>query len=193
MKQIKKPNVKAPRYRPEIYNITDEKFFNDFRRKFPKYKDLKNTDLKSIIKKFNKAVYQNVIETRDGVALPESVGWMFIGTCDQSKKKNVDFAKSFSYGVVVSNNNWATDGKLAKIFYTNHAPKIKMKNKEYWKFVACREFKRAVARTYPENWNMYVAVDPRTKIRETYQKVLKRDYAQKMSKKNLETYNEFDI
>jgi hypothetical protein len=193
MKQIKKPNVKAPRYRPEIHTIADEKFFNDFRRKFPKHKDLKNIDLRGIIKKFNNAVYNNVIETRDGVALPESIGWVFIGTCNQSKKKNVDFAKSFSYGVVVSNNNWATDGKLAKIFYTNHAPKIKMRNKEYWKFVACREFKRAVAKTYPENWNMYVAVDPNTKIRKTYQRAIRKDYAQKMDKKNLETYNEFDI
>lgn len=193
MKQIKKPNVKAPRYRPDTHNLTDEKFFSDFKRKYPKYKNLENLLLKKIIKSFNKAVYQNVIDIRDGVALPESVGWLFIGTCNQSKKKNVDFAKSFSYGVVVSNNNWATDGKLAKIFYTNHAPRIKMRNKEYWKFVACREFKRAVAKTYPENWNMYVAVDPNTKIRKTYQKAMKKTYAQMMDKKTLETYNEFDI
>jgi NAD-dependent DNA ligase len=39
-------------------------------------------------------------------------------------------------------------GKLAKIFFTNYAPKHKMKNREFWGFTACREFKRAVATSY---------------------------------------------
>ena len=70
---------------------------------------------------------------------------------------------------------------------------IKIKNKEYWKFVACREFKRAVAKTYPENWNMYVAVNPNMKIRTAYQKFKTRDRAIKLQNEALTTYNEFDI
>jgi hypothetical protein len=31
-----------------------------------------------------------------------------------------------------------------------------MKNREFWGFTASREFKRTVAKSYPENWNMYV-------------------------------------
>ena len=57
-----------------------------------------------------------MIDKRDGVQLPETIGWLFIGTCEQSKKKNIDFAKSVKYGMIVSNKNWETDGKLAKIF-----------------------------------------------------------------------------
>jgi hypothetical protein len=193
MKEIKKPDVKAPRFRPEVHSVLTKEFFDNFRNKYPKYKNFDNAQLKSIIKLFNKTVYQTVINTRDGIQLPESIGWLFIGTCQQSKKKNIDFAKSHNYGVIVSNNNWATDGKLAKIFYTNYAPKIKIKNKEYWKFVACREFKRAVAKAYPENWNMYVVVDPNAKIRTTYQKFLKKEYAIKKEKEALKTYNEFNL
>ena len=68
-----------------------------------------------------------------------------------------------------------------------------MKNKEFWSFVACREFKRSVAKTYPENWNMYVAVDPTAKLRLTYQKVIKKQLAIKKQNADLKTYNEFDI
>ena len=132
----------------------------------------------------------NVPDETSLMAEPEQIGWLFIGTCEQSKKYNIDFAKSHQYGVTVSNKNWATDGKLAKIFYTSYAPKIKIKNKEYWKFVACREFKRSVAKTYPENWNMYVAVDPTEKIRKTYQKFKTKEVALKLQKGALETYNE---
>jgi hypothetical protein len=45
-----------------------------------------------------------------------------------------------------------------------------MKNREFWSFVACREFKRAVAKAYPENWNMYVVVDPTKQLKVNYTK-----------------------
>jgi hypothetical protein len=193
MKEIKKPDVKAPRYRPEVHTILNKEFFDSFKQKHPKYKNTDNANLKSIVKAFNKLVFNTVIETRDGVQLPESIGWLFIGTCQQSKKYNIDFAKSHQYGVTVSNKNWATDGKLAKIFFTNHAPKIRIKNREFWKFVACREFKRAVAKTYPENWQMYVAADPKIKIEHTYNKIRQKDFRTRQTAKELESYNEFDI
>ena len=68
-----------------------------------------------------------------------------------------------------------------------------MKNREFWSFVACREFKRNVAKTYPENWNMYVVVDPKTKIRLAYSKTLYKDKKLKETEHALETYNEFDL
>ena len=149
--------------------------------------------LRKIIKRFNQVVYQTVIDNRDGVQLPEQIGWLFIGTCQQSKKDNVDFAKSRKYGVKVSNNNWETDGKLAKIFFTNYAPKHKMKNREFWGFVACREFKRAVAKSYPENWNMYVQVLPKAKIDKVYNSIIYKDFLTKVNNNALKSYNEFDL
>jgi hypothetical protein len=145
------------------------------------------------MKDFNKIIYQTVIDTRDGVQLPELIGWFFIATCEQSKKNNIDFAKSKKYGVTVTNKNWETDGKLAKIFFSNYAPKHKMKNREFWGFTACREFKRSVAKAYPENWNMYVAAYNNKQIKLAYQKVAYKDYKLKQTKEALKTYNEFDI
>ena len=193
MKEFNNPDIKAPRFRPDAYNVMNKKFFDSFREKYPKYKHLGNSELKKIGKVFNQTVYQGIIDTRDGINLPEQIGWLFIGTCQQSKKQNTDFAKSKQYGQSVSNNNWATDGKLAKIFFSNFAPKHKIKHREYWMFVACREFKRAVAKSYPENWNMYVEIEPTKQAKTIYSKIQSKEYAIKKTEEALKTYKDFDI
>ena len=193
MREFKKPDLKAPRFRPDVCSVLDKEFFDNFRKKHNKYKSYSNSELRNIIKAFNKLLFNTVIEKRDGVQLPETIGWLFIGTCQTSKKANVDYAKSNKYGVVLTNSNFETDGKLAKIFFTGNAPKHKMKNREFWSFVACREFKRAVSKNYPENWNMYVAVDPNTKLRRIYQKIVNRNIAISKEKEALKSYNEFEL
>ena len=193
MREFKKPDVTAPRFRPETKNVLSKEFFNLFKEKYPKYKELDNKDLRKIIKKFNQVVFQTVIENRDGVQLPEQIGWLFIGTCQQSKKENVDYAKSLKYGVRVTNKNWDSDGKLAKIFFSNHALKHKIKNREFWSFVACREFKRSVAKSYPENWQMYVEVSPEIKLQWAYSRTVYKDLQNKKTANTLQNYNEFDL
>ena len=193
MKEFKKPDVKAPRFRPETKNILTKEFFILFKKKYPKYKTIDNIELRKIIKKFNQVVYQSVIDNRDGIQLPEQIGWLFIGTCQQSKKENIDYAKSLKYGLRVSNKNWDSDGKLAKIFFSNHAPKHKIKNREFWSFVACREFKRSVAKQYPENWQMYVEANPQTKLQYTYGRSLYKNVILKNTEKELQKYNDFEL
>jgi hypothetical protein len=193
MKEFKSPDLTAPRYRPEVHTIMNKEFFESFKKKHPKYKDLDNVELRKIVKYFNNTLYQTVIDTRDGVQLPEQIGWLFIGTCQSPKKQNIDFVKSKKYGVAVSNKNWETDGKLAKIFFTSYALKHKMKNREFWGFVACREFKRAVAKTYPENWNMYLVVEPTRKIKLNSTRNYLASSAKKQETEGLKHYNEFDL
>ena len=193
MKEFKKPDVTAPRFRPVVYNVLNKEFFKKFKQRYPKYKNLIDSEIRNIIKKFNTLVYQNVIEKRDGIQLPNQVGWLFIGSCQESKKKNINFAKSLKYGVTVTNNNFDTDGKLAKIFFTNFAPKHKMKNREFWSFVACREFKRSVAKNYCDNWNMYIVVDSTKKLNTAYSKEFFKNKIKNENEKSLINYNEFDI
>ena len=193
MKEFKSPDLTAPRYRPEVHTIMNKKFFESFKSKHPKYKDLDNKELRKIIKYFNQTLFQTVIDTRDGVQLPEQIGWLFIGTCQSPKKQNTDFVKSKKYGVAVTNKNWETDGKLAKIFFTSYALKHKMKNREFWGFTACREFKRSVAKAYPENWNMYVVVEPTIRIKlQSNKNYIVQSMIQKQVE-GLKHYNEFDI
>jgi hypothetical protein len=193
MKEFSKPNLTASRYRPEVSSILNKEFFDNFKKTHSKYKNMDNKLFRKIIKRFNQVLYQTVIDTRDGVQLPEQIGWLFIGTCQRSKKENIDYAKSNKYGIAVTNNNWDTDGKLAKIFFSNYAPKYKMKNREFWGFVASREFKRSVAKAYPENWNMYVQALPTLKIYKTYNSAIYKEHLNKINKKALKGYNEFDL
>jgi hypothetical protein len=192
-KEFRKPDLNAPRFRQKAHSIGSRKFYNSFRRKFPKHKDLTNVQISAIIKSFNEAFWETVIENRDGVQFPEGLGAIFVGTCQRAKSANVDYAKSNKYGVTVSNTNWETDGKLAKIFYTSFASKYKYAFRECWSFSACRNFKRAVAKSYPENWNMYIQVDSNRKLWKVYTAITIRDVKKKKLDTKLENYNEFDL
>lgn len=192
-KEFKLPNVKAPRFRQKAHNVLNKDFFNAFKEKFGKYKDVTESDIRNIVKRFNEVLYETVIETRDGVQLPEGLGHLFIGSCQAVKGKNIDYAKSIKYNVTVNNKNWETDGKLAKIFYTCSASKYKYTFRECWSFIACRNFKRTVAKTYPENWNMYVSIDATTKMKKAYTALVLQGIRDRKLQSNLKDYNEFDL
>ncbi len=189
-KQFNEPNLNAPRYRREAYQIINKDFYKRFFKKYPQYKGKETKEIYKIIKTFNEYVCQTVIDKRDGVELPESLGWLFIATCKGTKKKNINVAKSIKYGMKVTNKNWDTDGKVAKIFYSNFAPKYKYKHREYWGFKACRKFKRSVSDTYPDNWPIYMELEPNKRIKARYTSKIIKD---KEAAKALKNYNEFDI
>ena len=192
-KEFKKPNIKGPRFRPDVYQVMNPKLFNDFRKKHLRYKDVSDKDLRKIGKAFNILFWENVIDVRDGVELPEGLGYVFVGTCEASKKNNINFGKSQKYGITVNNKNWETDGKLAKIFYTSYASKYKFVNRECWAFNACRTFKRSLSKSYPENWTMYIQVDPMRKMREIFNKETTKHRMKNKKDPGLKNYNEFDI
>ena len=193
METIKKPDLNAPRFRPTVYNFFNKDLTKKFKTKYSKFNHIEDDVLKKLVKTCNEQIYHTVIDKRDGVALPDLVGWLFIGTCEQAKKQNIDFAKSHKYGAKVTNRNWDSDGKLAKIFYSNYASKIKMTNREYWGFTACRNFKRLVAKTYPENWPMYLVVEPTVRINKAYTASTYKDMLKRKTEEGLQTYNEFNI
>ncbi len=195
MRQFKKPDLNAPRFRPKVYNVLDSKLFKEFKDKYPKYKDIDYKTFKSIIIACNEVYREKVIEYRDGVELPESLGFMFIGSCNvkSEARPNVDFAKSRQYGVVVTHKNWQTDGYLGKIFYTNYSVKYKVLDRQIWKFTPCRLFSRTVKDEYPKDWNKYVKVDNNMRISKMY---ITRKMQHMEGEKNqdaLSDYNEFDI
>ena len=192
-KEDKNLGLKAPRFRQESISIVDKTFIKDLKEKYPKYKDLDDKDIRNIIKRFNENFWKEVIETRDGVQLPEGLGTIFIGTCNPPVRESIDYAKSKKYGVKVSNKNWETDGKLAKIFFTSFSSRIKFINRECWSFIACRNFKRSVAKHYPENWAMYIKIDVTSKMRKTYEKYKFKTKKEASLKNLLKDYNEFDL
>lgn len=192
-KTYKKPDLKAPRYRPDTLSVSTDELFKEFKLKFPEYKSVSNGDLRKIIINFNTNIWKEAIKYRDGIELPEGLGYIFIGTCLPPTGKNINAPNSLKYGKQLKNTNLASDGFLAKIFYSSYASKYKYEFRKLWKFKGCRNFTRAVSKAYSDNWKMYVQVDKNFKISALYKKVMIRDYMQKTDKIKLNDYDEFDL
>jgi hypothetical protein len=191
-KEFNKPDLKAPRYRPKRLNFTNTEFFKKFVKDHPKYSSLTIEQFKQIIEKFNKKIWTTAIEFRDGVELPEQLGYIFIGSCPR-KKSNVDFKKSLDFGKILQNRNWESDDYLAKIFYTNFETKYRFKNHELWGFVGLRDFKRSVAKVYPKDWKKYLVVDNMTKVSKIFRINKQKDIKKKEVQDLLKNYDEFNL
>lgn len=192
-KEYKKPDVKAPRFRKERLSIIEPDFFKEFKQKFPEYKQVSNNQLNTIIKTFNENTWKEVINNRDGVELPEGLGYLFIGSCQPPSGRNIDTPNSLKYGKQLKNTNLNSDSLLAKIFYSSFASKYKYEFRKLWKFKGCRNFTRTVSKAYRDNWRMYVQVDKTTMISKLYQRSVRRDIMKKLNKDRLNDYNEFDL
>lgn len=188
MKNFKHPNLKGPRYRKPQLNFFDESLIKEFKRLNPKYKNISVKVIRGIMKEFNESLVRGVIKYREGVELPSSLGYIFIGSCERSiTSNNIDYKRSIENGKVLKNQNWDTDGYLAKIFYTNYSAKYRFKNRDVWGFTACRNFKRTVAKEYPRNWSKYIKIMKSTKIKSLF------DTRYKNTINALKTYDEFEI
>ena len=191
-KPYKKPDLNAPRYRPKKLNLCNKDFISSFKTAFPKYKDVPDDVLKNIITTFNGKIWKTVVELRDGVELPEQLGYIFIGSCPR-KKSNVDFKKSEHYGTVLQNQNWESDQFVAKIFYTNFETKYRFKNHDLWGFTGLRDFKRSVAKNYPKEWKKYVQVDNLVKISRLFRMEKFKQFKTDETTELLKNYDEFNL
>lgn len=190
---FKKPDLKASRNRLKKYNVQTKEFFNDFRNKYPEYKHLKDTELRKKLRLINEWIIEEILNTRDGVELPQGIGYMFIGSCPKKTSPNPDMQKSYIYNQVVNNKNYESDEYLAKIFYTNFETKYRFKFHNTWGFSACRKFKRGVKPVYIENYTKYLKVDNFKKISSVFRKNIIRDLKNKEDELLLQTYNDLDI
>ena len=191
-KQYKKPDLNAPRYRPTKLNLTNVDFYNRFIQDNPKHNQLTINQFKDVIKTFNGKIWEAVINERDGVQLPEQLGYIFIGSCPR-KKSNVDYKKSEEYGVILQNQNWESDQYLAKIFYTNFETKYRFKNHELWGFKGLRDFTRAVGQAYPKQWKKYIQVDNKLKISRLFRMEKFKQFKTEETAELLKNYDEFNL
>jgi hypothetical protein len=167
---FKAPDLNAPRYREKVLGLLNSNLIKEFKEKYPVYENIDDTKLKKIIKLYNTKLWEEVINNREGVELPDSLGYLFIGTCPAAKSINTNYSLSKEYGKVLQNRNLNTDGKIAKIFYTNYSTKYRFKNRELWQFKAVRQFKRSVAKTYPKQWSKYIVMESKKRVADMYKK-----------------------
>lgn len=192
-KEYKKPDLKAPRYRPTKLNLTNVEFYKKFIEDNPKYDHITNDQFKEIINAFNEKIWKTVIQNRDGIELPEQLGYIFIGSCPRKKGDNTDYKKSEHYGVKIQNQNWESDQYVAKIFYTNFETKYKFKHHDLWGFTGLRDFKRSVSKEYRVEWKKYIVVDNLLKVSRLFRKQKFKEFKKKETDMLLNDYDEFNM
>jgi hypothetical protein len=133
-----------------------------------------------------------VIDERDGVELPEQLGYIFIGSCP-AKKMNKDYKTSKELQQLIQHRNWESDNYLAKIFYTNYGSKYRFMFSKLWGFKPVRQFSRSVGQTYPDQYLKYLVVDNKRRINEIFGKKAFKMDIEKQEKEMLKDYNEFDL
>lgn len=190
---VRKPDLKAPRYRAKRENLLDAAFCREFRKEYPQFSYLNNEQIKSIITEVNGKIWQTAIDERDGVELPEQLGYIFIGSCPAKKDPNTDYKTSAELQQLIQHRNWESDNYLAKIFYTNSGTKYRFLHSRLWGFKPVRQFSRSVGQTYPENYLRYLIVDNKKRINELFRKHSYRMYRESVEKQELQHYNEFDL
>jgi hypothetical protein len=193
MKEIRKPNLNGPRFRERRISILTAKTLKKFKLKYPEHKTLDLATFKDIVMTFNKTIVKSIIDNRNGVELPDGLGYIFMGTCPPSKKKNIDYGKSLSYGVETTHKNWDSDNKLLKIFYTNHSTKYPFRNKNVWSFKANKEFRKEASIAYKEDWAKYIEVPPTKKISSMFNRHRKKQYMENLKPIIPKGYDEFKM
>lgn len=194
MRIVNKPNLNGPRFRGKRKSVLTVDTLNMFKKKHPQYEDLSLQEFKDIIMTFNTKITEGIVEHRNGIELPEGLGFIFMGSCPMPKnKKNIDYKRSIEYGVEANFRNWDSDNKLLKIFYTNHTTKYPFKNKQVWAFKAVKEFRSTASKAFKNNWTKYIEVSPTVKISGMFDRHRKKEYLKNLKPIIPEGYDEFKI
>ena len=80
MRTIKKPDLNAPRFRKRRKSVLTSKTYKQFIEKYPEYSSLDLTMFKNIVMSFNANLVEGIIDNRNGVELPDGLGFIFMGT-----------------------------------------------------------------------------------------------------------------
>lgn len=191
-KSFRKPDLKAPRFRAKRLNLLNASFYEAFREENPTFAYLTDKDIKNIVSSVNGKIWQTVIDERDGIELPEQLGYIFIGSCP-AKKINQNYKTSGELQQLIQHRNWKSDDYLAKIFYTNYGSKYKFQFSRLWGFKPVRQFSRSVGQTYPDQYLKYLIVDNKRYINEMFRKRSYKMDREEIENELLKSYDEFDF
>lgn len=186
------PFEKRPRFKKKFKTLLNKEFLEVFIKEHPKYKNLDLKTLKLIIKTFNETIIDGVGDNRQGVELPLGLGHIFIGSCKPTKKKtNIDFKLYKTTGIKAHHQNFDTDGKLMKVFYTNYSCNSPFANKILWGFELSQYNKRKLSKVYVKNYTRYVDILPKEKA--STMAFRKEAFERNCKAKITEDYNEFKL
>ena len=153
--EFKAPDIKGPRFRPCSKKVIDKEFTDKFEKRFPEHGEIKPDKFRDIIMHLHTHVVNGIVEHRDGIELPEGLGFIFIATCQKSKKENIDFNASSLAGKKILHQNWESDNRLMKIIFSNTATKYRLPNKQIWGFRMAKQNRKLISNKYKQQWAKY--------------------------------------
>lgn len=152
---FKAPDIKGPRFRKHTKAVIDKAFIDKFIKRFPEHASIKPDMFRTVIKNFHGEIVKALIENRDGIELPEGLGFLFIANCQKSKKENIDFKASTLAGRKILHQNWDSDNRLMKIIFSNAAVRYRLANKQIWAFRLVKANRKSVSVGYKRQWTKY--------------------------------------
>jgi hypothetical protein len=188
MKDFKRGDVKGSRYRKCYKKISMKKVHEKYATK---NKKVDFEQFKDIVSSFSKFCYNNVLKHRYGIELMANLGNIKI-MCYTEQRTIYDIAKSIDLGKLVTYNNLHTDGYSAKIYYSNLDVQYRFPNREIWSFKPVRHFKKAVSKTFEENYKLFDICVPKSK-REIVSKDKRYSNVNAKLGDIFNDYNEFEI
>lgn len=171
MSEYKAPDLSAPRFRGKTTIILNRKLHKAFLEKYPKHEGIDLKAFKEVVTTYNGLLWQGAIDNRDGIQLPESLGYLLITKCDRPKTNNMDYIESAKLGKKVNHSNWGSENYLAKICYSNYSLKYRFTDRELWSFSAGKSFRSGVSGSFPELYNNYIHLTDKTKLSRLYKGV----------------------
>ena len=184
-----KPDRKAKRYRKKTHVVVIYHVMVAIRKKFPQYKHkVTEKDCRYIISNFCTYMKNKVLENRDGVELPEGLGYIML-TSYKSKKKLINKGESEKHQIKIYQTNLEIDGFKAKVMYTNDKMKYTLLNRDMWRFNGARSFRIDVSSTFRKNWKKFIQLEMGKKICRKIERNIR--YVPLFDPET--TYNEFDI
>lgn len=159
LRKIKPNDRKAKRFRYSAgrINVLNKELFEHYKELYPKT-EIDYKTFKLIIKVAHDVILDIIINDRDGYQFPFMLGYIFVGSYIPVTKP-VDHKKSLEIGYEVRHNNYETDGRACKIFYSSYASKYKLVNRQLWKFTPHRNFKDTVSSNFKKNYKLYKEIN----------------------------------
>jgi len=171
MSDFKQPDLSAPRFRERTKTVLTKALYKQFIEKYPQHEKHGEDLFRKVVNEFNGKLWEATIQYRDGIELPESLGYLMVAKCDRTQRENIDFANSVKYGKKVTHRNWDSDNYIAKICYTNYCLKYRFADRELWGFEAVRQYARSVSHNFAEMYNNYVHLTHSIRLNMLYKNI----------------------
>jgi len=164
----KEPDRHSKRFRNNKIDAISQEFFNNFMKTHPDFA-FSTVDIRRILKTFHELCNKIIAETRDGLELPEQLGYIVLGKQRiRDVDEIIDSKLTMKYHKKILHSNWEENQWFCKIYYTNFANKYRFKNSALWGFQASRKLKQNVSKAFKKNPTTYIYLDNYGKVNKIF-------------------------